>query len=205
MPPPVFDTRESKPAGLSSAKRPAAPISAGAFAFNISGGTPKRVKPNHSKNTVTPLCPPSSTPSKETSWTPLCHDVPVPQEGHTPKSGPSLITPKKTYRALDALPSPFTITPKSAHKDKSSHKPLHSLLDESSPFRPKFQPVSITQGDKLVRLGQITAGKLEEIPRERIKMEDEGVGVSPRKQRGMKWNGKGYVDEDGQLPTGSDV
>lgn len=187
MPPPAFDMRQTTSAGSSTSKRPAAPISAGAFAFSLGGETPKRAKPNPAKLATTPLRTPYITPSKEIKRT--SH----PQSRLIDDSAPgtSLVTPKKTLQTLDSLPPPLNITPQSALKNRNTHKPLHSLLDVSSPFRPKCESTSESKGEKLIRLGEITRGRVEEIPRERVKREDEGIGVSPRKPKGMKWSGKG--------------
>ena len=189
MSPPAFHTDRPSTSSGAGPKRAAAPISAGAFALTLGGGTPKRAKVDRSAQGATPLRPPSFTPGRTNIKSPLPPlNLERPQ---TPQVGSSLITPKKTYRPLDAFPSPFSITPKSANTGTSQHRPLQSLLDESSPFRPKQESTSSAHGDKLVRLGDLARGKIEQIPRERIKREDEGIGVSPRKVKGAKWSGKG--------------
>ena len=170
-----------------------APISAGAFAFDLSKiGTPQKKPrtvisaPNElqtpSRQSVTPSPRPpktSNTPQRKLSVAPVAEHA------------TSAVTPLKQAKPLGALPSPF-ITPARARTTPDlKHRPLQSIMDDASPFVSRPRTSALKEGEKLVKLGELSAGKVDASPRERLKREDEGVGVSPRKPKAIKWNGKG--------------
>ena len=157
-------TREKRAANV--------PITAGAFGFHF--GTPAAKKPK----------PRVGIPRQEQS---------TPAES-TPRVQKTPMT--KVLHALDALPSPLQFqrntTPRPGPTGK--HK-LNSVLDEISPFR-SGPPSRLKDGG--VSLGQLPgaesmSGELAKRKREdKVKeMEEDGVGVSPRRNKDARLAGKG--------------
>lgn len=177
-----------------------APISAGAYSFDLSSiSTPaKKARTTISgpsalftplRQSTAPVAPPSSRPKVKTPHVPLSRAPPAPP-------APPIATPLKQTKPLGALPSPFTLdrTPaRSIKTPDANHRPLQSILDDASPFvaRTSKAAPALRDGEKLTRIGELATGKVDALPKDRVKREDEGVGVSPRKPRAIKWNGKG--------------
>lgn len=168
-------------------KRPI-PLNAAAFTFSLDSPA---TKSKRSRPLNTFLGDPSfpSTPQRS-AQTPSRQDV---------KPTVSYETPKKAFTTLDALPSPFLFraaTPQAGPSRPT--RPLNDLLDEVSPFRPGSKSRDRKEEEKPgIRLGDLPGQRMSEDVGRRVKevvMEDEGVGVSPRKSKtGIRWVGKGYV------------
>lgn len=173
-------------------KRAVAPITAGAFSFQL--GTPIKRETNHDvedkRRIWSPMGMMPSTPMREISATPR------------PTS--------KIARPLTSLPSPFgglkTPTVKMEKQGGSgtgtrlsemqapSAKALGKrrapdfdlVADESAPAGSPVRPMKA-----LGQLGQVHFG--ESLHQEEIKkrVEEEGIGVSPRGKKIIKYSGKG--------------
>jgi len=197
MPPPPYHQGIPPPPSHPGDTKRKAPISAGAFAFDLSKvGTPQK-KPRTVISGSNELQTPSrqsKTPASRSATTARTPQPKIPAAALSAHALPA-VTPLKQVKPLGTLRSPFVAaTPSRAQTTQDvKHKPLQSILDDTSPFvsRPYKPSAAPKEGEKLVRLGDLTAGKIDDAPRERAKREDEGVGVSPRKPRAIKWNGKG--------------
>lgn len=163
-----------------SPKRPSAtPITAGAFSFSI-GATPAPQKRQRISND-------SPGPSRPRLPTPRQ----TPKKTDVLEKDVFVATPQRPMTSLAALHSPLgRVTP----VDKTVvHKRLTSVLEKGSPFKlssSKSPPVHDDKGRR-IRLGEIPKTPTDDWPAEKIKREDEGIGVSPRKPRPPKWAGKG--------------
>jgi hypothetical protein len=96
---------------------------------------------------------------------------------------------------------PFTSSTK---KTPVGVRKLNHNVDDISPFRVDKKRAAELEGDvikkrtKLGDAGEFDKGSIVESIERRgreaqIKDEDEGVGVSPRKSKAVKWPGQGYV------------
>lgn len=134
----------------------------------------------------------------------------------TPITAISLQTPRP-MRKLDALPSPFTLfqTPKvnaeaGPSKPKPTPKPIHRITDSpflSHPAKPVGTTgagVKVEQEGTMRRMGEVLEagydlgerlmvleGGLGVMEAKKRALEEEGIGVSPRGKKGVKWTGRG--------------
>lgn len=169
---PIEPSLLPSPTPLTPAKRP---ITSSAFSFTFSTPAPTRPRP-------------LGTLASQSSFSPFRDDrkPPIPVRN---------ATTKKIYTTLDVLPLPYSLdgTPQ-AGPSKPTHR-LSDLLDEVSPFRPGNKPRGDGGDEKaMVRLGDIPGRRMTEDLGRRVKgvVEDEGLGVSPRRSRtGVRWTGKG--------------
>ena len=183
---PSSDSVDEAETSRAGAKRAAAPIPITAGAFNFLLGTPASKK-------LRQLGQPPFGLQKVSALAQLSNS-----ESHvgTKDFGNAYETPRKPLlQTLDSLPSPLHFkrpydTPQPGSTGK--HK-LNRVLDEVSPFRqdgtghhdlreqlPGIQGMS----DQITKLKRETEVK---------EMEEEGIGVSPRKARDARWQGKGLV------------
>ncbi|ORX36461.1 hypothetical protein BD324DRAFT_609088 [Kockovaella imperatae] len=150
------------------------PITAGAFSFNLAA-TPAAAKKAQQ----------GATSSRKTSMAPSFTSHKTTQ------------TPQRSIlHALDSLPSPLQFRRDATPKPGATgtHR-LGSVLDEVSPFRSKT-PMRSKDGD--VSLGQLPGAEsmtIQVAKRKRedeiMEIEEEGIGVSPRKSKDVRWANKG--------------
>jgi hypothetical protein len=168
-----------------TSSRSPAPISASAFSFHV---TPARAPARQLRPLSTPTA--FASPSSKAL------------ETNTPMAPPSQRKVKvevsdytTSLHTLDSLPSPLFFRPRTPPGLSKPTKRLHELVDNSSPFplRGRADCGKPTTDGK--RLGAIPAWEDvagQPIGRKKdIQLVEEGVGVSPRRHKGLKYTGKG--------------
>lgn len=185
LPPPKNEEEQSRSARWS---RPVAPISASAFSFQLV--TPKRVSGSSDvKREELPL----STPSRYV--TPL-REV----EPSTPKAGPS-----RAARPLNSLPSPHGGTafkPKVPVVKLEHGTRMSDMVWGSAKMLGKRKETEMGEEGKaadspskpmraLGQLGRVDLGENLHVEEVKKRVEEEGIGVSPRGKKIVKYSGKG--------------
>ena len=202
------------PPPAQSKRHPPTPITAGAFSFSLGPtSTPAKKFKTSSNASSSALHPPAGSPlrtaSRASEYQTPNHDAVLNIVGTIPRPNVTSATPKKSlFQTLDSLPSPLAFRRRvdddrpisspgagSSQQNKGSHRRLNDILDEASPFRPSATTVKIEGDGKRVRIGELPAQNMAgDVNRKRqieLKEEDEGVGVSPRKGKGIRWTGRG--------------
>lgn len=167
--------------GSGTSGKRVAPISSSAFSFSL--GAPASKKPKPAAPSFATRPPPRHAPEP----------APAPTDSRSPISAHVLVTPKrhppvtrhasssKAGGRLETFPSPYGLaSPKSARPQK----PLTSVLDDpASPFRlSKSRP---EERKDLQGISVMPRVDVAEMRQARVADAEEGIGVSPRRRKGV--------------------